>query len=596
MRVFFIFGLLTSNDLADYYTKTEADDEFVSSNQGSGNAGKFLKVDDNGVVVPASGSSSSDALVAGSVEDIDDALEFTDENGNIAMKVTDTGTLQTVAFDSDKVPDGYERYYPLTFLGYYGSTGSAVTSNANDYLYTEIFVDDLQGELIFINNDPNETYCMFKNASGGIISSWTTSIKSIRVPYNAHSLCLSNYLYGAALDFYIIRPKRKNPIPKGYINYLDFTRPNEIVKEDIGGGTIKGTCTEGSGLVLNNGSSNRLIANKVVVLNTFTVGADITLPEPTAETVEGVTTYTYAGSVVIGTDVAGYGSNHASCILFDFANKTISLMPDGNGTNHTGSPVKSGSIANAFEDGCRNFQIRVERVDGDLTAVITCADSGKSDSVYQAVQSSTAYNSAGNMYDRPHIYSVSGSTIFKNFWVSASYQPQMVMCGDSITQGSRNPRANVWSYKLQNYMGNNAVSAGRGSGALPSAMNSIATLAASVKPKSIVVAIGTNGTAVASDKQRYAYMKKICDHYGIVFVACCPWACTSRPSCDTRAGYIRDLNIQFADLNRLTKEGFKDSGAQVTSYFASDNVHLSESGNTLTYNYLVSKFGWIKNI
>ena len=233
--------LLTSSDVGtmaaeskdNYYTKTEADDEFVSSNQGAANAGKFLKVDDNGVVVPASGSSSSDALVAGSVEDIDDALEFTDENGNIAMKVTDTGTLQTVAFDSDKIPDGYERYYPLTFLGYYGSTGSAVTSNANDYLYTEIFVDDLQGELIFINNDPNETYCMFKNASGGIISSWTTSIKSIRVPYNAHSLCLSNYLYGAALDFYIIRPKRKNPIPKGYINYLDFTRPNEIVKEDM---------------------------------------------------------------------------------------------------------------------------------------------------------------------------------------------------------------------------------------------------------------------------------------------------------------------------------------------------------------------------
>ena len=48
---------LTSSDLNDYYTKTEADDEFVSSNQGSENSGKFLKVDTDGNVFPATGSS-----------------------------------------------------------------------------------------------------------------------------------------------------------------------------------------------------------------------------------------------------------------------------------------------------------------------------------------------------------------------------------------------------------------------------------------------------------------------------------------------------------------------------------------------------------
>lgn len=580
----------------DYYTKTAADDEFLSSNQGSSNVGKVLGIDVDGNVIPTSTGSSANALVSDNLEDLEDALEFADENGNIAMKITNEGVVKTVAFDSSHVPDGYERFYPLTFTGYYNASGTVVTSNANDYLYTEIFVDDLQGEIIYINNDPNETYCMFKNASGGIISSWNTSVKAVRVPYNAHSLCLSNYLFGSALDFYIVRPVRKTPIAKGIINYLDFTRPSEIVWQDVSGGKVKGTMTEGSGLVLTTGSANRVISNKVVLLNTFTVGADIVLPEPTAETVEGVTTYTYSGSVVIGTDVTGYGSNHASCILFDFANKTISLMPDGNGTNHTATPSATGTITNAFADGCRNFQIRVERVDGDLTAVITCTDSGKSDSVYKAVSSYTAYNPAGNMYDRPHIYSVSGSTVIKNFWVSAAYNPQCVMCGDSITQGSQNVRANVWSYKFQNYLGNNAISAGRGSGALPSAMNSIATIVPALRPKSVLVAIGTNGTAVSSDVARYEYMKLICEHYGTVFVACTPWACPSRSQCDTRAGYIRTLNTQYADFNHLTKAGFKESGAQVESYFASDKVHLSTSGNTLTYDYLVSKFGWLKNI
>ena len=58
------------------------------------------------------------------------------------MKITNEGVVKTVAFDSSHVPDGYERFYPLTFTGYYNSTGSVVTSNANDYLYTEIFSDE----------------------------------------------------------------------------------------------------------------------------------------------------------------------------------------------------------------------------------------------------------------------------------------------------------------------------------------------------------------------------------------------------------------------------------------------------------------------
>ena len=40
--------LLTSSDLNNYYTKSEADDEFLSSNLGSENADKFLAVASDG--------------------------------------------------------------------------------------------------------------------------------------------------------------------------------------------------------------------------------------------------------------------------------------------------------------------------------------------------------------------------------------------------------------------------------------------------------------------------------------------------------------------------------------------------------------------
>lgn len=63
-------GLLTSSDIGtmaveskdDYYTKTEANDEFLNSNQGSENAGKILGIDSVGEVISAT---SSDLNLAG---------------------------------------------------------------------------------------------------------------------------------------------------------------------------------------------------------------------------------------------------------------------------------------------------------------------------------------------------------------------------------------------------------------------------------------------------------------------------------------------------------------------------------------------------
>ena len=57
-------------DVSDYYTKTEVDSGFISSNQGSGNAGKLLKVDTDGSVITAE--------VAGAT--VDDALSLVSTN------------------------------------------------------------------------------------------------------------------------------------------------------------------------------------------------------------------------------------------------------------------------------------------------------------------------------------------------------------------------------------------------------------------------------------------------------------------------------------------------------------------------------------
>lgn len=87
-------------DVSNYYTKTEADNEFLSSNQGSANAGKLLKVDTNGSVITAE--------VAGAT--VDDALSTVSTNP-VQNKII-TGALNSVV---DYIPDSSITRKKLSF-------------------------------------------------------------------------------------------------------------------------------------------------------------------------------------------------------------------------------------------------------------------------------------------------------------------------------------------------------------------------------------------------------------------------------------------------------------------------------------------------
>lgn len=69
-------GTMAAESKDDYYTKTETDNSFVSSNQGSENSGKFLAIDSQGNVIAASGSTSSQVIYIGSSAPSDSFYQF----------------------------------------------------------------------------------------------------------------------------------------------------------------------------------------------------------------------------------------------------------------------------------------------------------------------------------------------------------------------------------------------------------------------------------------------------------------------------------------------------------------------------------------
>ena len=96
-------------DVSDYYTKTEVDSGFISSNQGSGNAGKLLKVDTDGSVITAE--------VAGAT--VDDALSLVSTNPVQNKVITEELKKDILSY---KISDFIPGYYCNNTVGASGNT------------------------------------------------------------------------------------------------------------------------------------------------------------------------------------------------------------------------------------------------------------------------------------------------------------------------------------------------------------------------------------------------------------------------------------------------------------------------------------------
>ena len=478
----------------------------------------------------------------------------------------------------------YERFYPQCSDGYYSSSLS-VTSSAN-YECCELDVRHLKNSRIYLNIDTNNAgYIALKDTSGSTLLSTTNSITELDIPENGKTLYLSNYIKNKP-DWYI-ETIQTNPNNSTYLFYEDFTNPNSIEYYTIRGSKINGTMTSGSGLVLNTGFSNAVIINKRIILNDFNIESNITAnPSGT----------TYTEHIVMGARCVD-GSSHGTIVSFNLASKKLIIHKKNDGSS-VGDTWKSVDMSSDVLNGQKLFKLLVERKNASIIATIVNLSNNASVSVScdparTTDEGSIGYNTGGMSYDCPQLVVVAGSPVIKNFFGTCKRNINVLLLGDSITQGSRVVFEEAWANRVIEYFGN-SLQGGRGSGAIRNCVNNARSLMPVCRPKVLVVTIGTNNSTSVI-KEQYMCFKALADYYGALLIVNTPWACDARSQCENMKTKILSLNLNTCRFDLATKINHIDTNGQDTSYFAEDNVHLNTSGNDITYQYFISQFGYLKD-
>lgn len=501
------------------------------------------------------------------------------QNGEVLM----AEDLNNLASGTIKGANKYIRFYPQCSNGYYSSNLSITSSYS--YECCALNVTHLRGTKIYLNIDTNNVgYIALLNSSNIKTILTTSSLTEIDIPADATILYVSNYIKNKP-DWYlevIETPSTNMP----YLFYCDFTKPTSI-ENYLQYNSINGTITSGSGLVLNTGFNNAIIINKRIILNDFVLESNI-VTKPSGNV--------FTEKVVMGARCID-GSSHGTVVQFDFAARQVKIHMKNNGAS--ASTTIQGSIAmpDKLLNGYTDFKLIVQRKNADIIAKIVNTANNESVEVVSTTARTTdegaiGYNNGGMSYDNPQLCVIAGSPFIKNFFATCKRNINVLLLGDSITQGSRIVFENAWANKVIEYFGN-SLQGGRGSGNIRNCINNARSLMPVIKPKVLVVTVGTNNNTSVIAEQ-YLCFKALADYYGAILIVNTPWACDARAQCENMKNKILSLNLNTCRFDLATKIGNVDDGTQNKDLFASDYVHLNDEGNNVTYEYFINQFGYLK--
>lgn len=188
-----------------------------------------------------------------------------------------------------------------------------------------------------------------------------------------------------------------------------------------------------------------------------------------------------------------YGGERCSTVQFDFANKTINIAPANNGATIPETVLQSADIS-SIVDYNLTYILEVGRKQRELYAKITNYYTGKSiESIVSESDLGDYSYPAGWLYDEPTIALLNGDSVKLEKIYCQVKQYDTVFLGDSITEGYGVPYSDCWAYKSGEWTGASYVIAGR-SGCTIDCLNRQADeLLPYIKPKYVVITIGTNG-------------------------------------------------------------------------------------------------------
>ena len=497
------------------------------------------------------------------------------ETAGMSQDITDL-QAEINALDADK----NEKIFPLTTMGELQS-GVIATSYSSEYAVVN--VKKYRGAKIFVNNLHSATgESEILDGADNVLATFSgvgTAVGGVTIPNDAVKMIVSNDFVNNT-DFFISVPAdlvRNDGLIFGE-NFLsdydegDFSQFNGSVVTD------KGLQLPGTG------ASNGLILNKVVALDNWSLVADV-MTEDNTESVSLATKMTQPGT-----------THHSTRVTVNFNAGTIGIY-----NNQTSTLVTSASISSIVNGYI--YTIKLERVDRAIYATLINRKTGASVSInsQDGAEGSgdEGTNPAGKMFDSPVFYVGSGSPYLQNLYATCLRNAKVFIVGDSITAGAHTTWETTWSAMAAEYFGN-SLTGGRGSGQIFCCLNQLRTLLPVVRPKAVMVTIGTNYTTGISNDGYKALFQAIINlilYYGAIPII------NNVPACDDRKSNLAKINAVVNGLKQIgcrfdlaTSLNNTWADGQDTQYYYADKVHLNVAGNTLLYNIITTQLGWLKNI
>lgn len=474
----------------------------------------------------------------------------------------------------------YKRIHPIT---QFGESRNGTITSVYDSEYAKIDVEKFRGTTIIVHNLHSSTGCsQILDANNAVLATFSgedTMVGAVTIPDTAKWFVISNSFVKNP-DFYVSVPSEL-----GDNDGLIFGE-NFLFKYDKGDfSQFNGTVTDGYGLVLGGtGASNGLIVDRVIPLDNWSLVADIL-------------TANNAERVVLGTKITqGASANHSTRVEVDFSAGTIKIY-----NNSTNALVQSGDVSGIVSGNI--YSVKLERIDRAIYATLLNRTTGASVSINSPDgaegSGSEGVNPAGKMFDSPVYYIGSGTPYLQNLYATCLRGAKALIVGDSITAGAHTTVETSWAQMAAEYFGD-SITGGRGSGDVLCCLNELRSLLPVVKPKAVVVTIGTNYNSSVSKTGYVGLFKSIINvirEYGATPIINNVCACDARNTgltiINEVVNELKQIGCRF-DLATSLNNDWDDG--QDSQYYYTDNVHLNVAGNALLYGIITTQLGWLKNI
>lgn len=484
---------------------------------------------------------------------------------------------------------GWQRWYPLTYPGYYQKDLTEITSV--HYEHCRLDVRRFAGACVGIQaaSETEGAVSTLMDDKGNVLAQWETVPGILEIPPSACYLYLNNQ-YDKNADFYLLLPPEKMQKPNGFLFYEDFTAPSGLDGNDFLGDFSPSNVTD-QGLLIPHGIENALVIHKSTALDDWCLTAEITATKGDE-------------TICLGTRITqNRPCRHATLCCVDLAAKELRLFRGGAGKEMPDEILQRASLAGLIEKG--EFTLRLERVNLAIRACVIDPAEGKEVSVTQELMPEEAPPvsiagacRAGKMFDSPQVFALSGDPILRRIYGAAKVFPKVIFFGDSLTQGAHNMPENGWAQMCAAEIGN-SICCGRGSGDIWSCLNQVRTMLPTLRPKVMVVTIGANNNENTASTQtvRHLYEKfiRMAEYHGVILILNCIPVCQRAHIAETNR-VLRSLGVLKSRFDVALTEQNEEDGAQIFDYYVSDKTHLNALGNRKLYHYFMEDFSWLRNL